>query len=137
MLFEGDVRKGVLYPERFSELLADKKIEFPTITEKEIEDRSKGDGFSETIALGLTLWFVAQCLARWAQHLDLTPFELLTLAFAVINGVMYFFWWHKPRNVHCPVRVSLPGKLDDSDPKILELLELDYDGCEYYWSSGD
>ena len=61
MLFEGDISKGVLTPERFSELLTAKKIEFPNVTVEEIKDRSKTDGFSKTIALGQTLWFVAQC----------------------------------------------------------------------------
>ena len=88
------------------------KIEFPTVTEEEIEDRSKADGFSKTIAFGQTLWFVAQCLARTAQHLDLTLVELLTLSLAVLNGVMYFLWWHKSLrlDVRCPVRVYLLNK---------------------------
>ena len=67
MLFEGDNPKGALSPSRFSELLTDKLIEFPKVTVKEIEDRSKADGFSKTIALGQTLWFVAQCIARRSQ----------------------------------------------------------------------
>ena len=110
MLFEGDTPKGVLALERFSELLTAKKIEFPSVTVEEIEDRSKSDGFSKTIALGQTLWFVAQCIARRAQHLDLTLIELLTLSLAVINGVMYFLWWNKPMDVRCPIRVYLLDK---------------------------
>ena len=105
MLFEGNAAKGVLSPERFSELLEAEKIEFPTLTVEEIEDRSKSDGFSKTIALGQTLWFVAQCIARRPQHLDLTLIELLTLSLAVLNGLMYFLWWNKPLDVRCPVRV--------------------------------
>ena len=89
MLFEGNVAKGVLTPNGFFELLTAGKMEFPNITLEEIEDRSKADGFSKTIALGQTLWFVVQCLARRAQHLDLTLLELLTLSLAVLNGVMY------------------------------------------------
>ena len=65
----------------------------PQVTEEEIEDRSKGDGFSKTIALGQTLWFIVQCIARRAQHLDLTLVELLTLSLAVLYGAMYFFLW--------------------------------------------
>ena len=107
MLYEGNVAKGVLSPERFSELFTAEKIEFPTITVEEIEDRSKADAFSKTITLGQTLWFVAQCLARIAQHLDLTLVELLTLSLAVLNGVMYFLWWNKPLDVRCSVRVYL------------------------------
>ena len=110
MLFEGDNSKGVLSPKRFSELLTAGKIEFPTVSVEEIEDRSKADGLSKTIALGQTLWFVAQCIARRAQHLDLTPVELLTLSLAVLNGVMYFLWWNKPMDVRCPIRVYLLDK---------------------------
>ena len=119
MLFEGDISKGVLTPERFSELLTAKKIEFPNVTVEEIKDRSKTDGFSKTIALGQTLWFVAQCIARRAQHLDLTFVELLTLSLAVLNGVMYFLWWNKPMDVRCPIRVYLldkPNEPNDSEP---------------------
>ena len=115
MLFEENVAKGVLSPERFSELLTAGKIEFPAITVEEIVDRSKSDGFSKTIALGQTLWFVAQCLARIAQHLDLTLVELLTLSLAVLNGVMYFLWWNKSLDVRCPVRVNLLDKSNESN----------------------
>ena len=110
MLFEGDIPKGVLSPKRFSKLLTAGKIEFPNVTAEEIKDRSKADGFSKTIALSQTLWFVAQCIARRAQHLDLTLVKLLTLSLAVLNGVMYFLWWHKPLDVRCPVRVYLLDK---------------------------
>ena len=113
MLFEGEDAKGVLSAEKFHELLEAKKIEFPTITMEEIQDRSKGDGFSKTIATGQTLWFVVQCLTRRAEDLDITLVELLTLSLAVLNGVMYFLWWHKPLDVRCPVRVYLLDKLDE------------------------
>ena len=110
MLFEGDTARGVLSEKEFSELLAAGKINFPTVTVEEIEDRSKSDGFLKTIALGQTLWFVAQCIARRAQHLDLTLVELLTLSLAVLNGLMYFLWWNKPLDARCPVCVNLLDK---------------------------
>ena len=110
MLFEGDSPKGILSPSRFSELLEAKTIEFPNVTVEEIEDRSKSDGFSKTIALGQTLWFVAQCIVRRSQHLDLALVELLTLSLAALNGMMYFLWWNKPLDVRCPVRVNLLDK---------------------------
>ena len=118
MLFEGNIEKGALSSERFSTLLKAGKIEFPTVTMKEIEDRSKADEFSKTIALGQTLWFVAQWFARSAQHLDLTLVELLTLSLAVLNGVMYFLWWHKPLDVRCPVRVYLLDKSNEPNEPI-------------------
>ena len=125
MLFKGENPTGVLSPERFLLLLIEGKIEFPTVTVEEIEDRSKADGLSKTIALGQTLWFVAQCLARRAQHFDLTLIELLTLSLAVLNGVMYFLWWNKPLDVRCPVRVYL---LDKSyTPNMSDKTESDVD----------
>jgi hypothetical protein len=42
---KSNVEKGVMSPERFSELLT-KKIVFPTVTMEEIEDRRKAGGFS-------------------------------------------------------------------------------------------
>ena len=131
MLFEGNIAKGVLSPGRFSELLAARKIEFPTVTVEEIEDRSKSDGFSKTIALGQTLWFVAQCIARGPQHLDLTLIELLTLSLAVLNGLMYFLWWHKPLDVRCPVRVylrDLDAPNESNEPNVPIL----YKSSEFY-----
>ena len=110
MLFDGEIAKGVLTTKKFSELFTAGKIKFPTVTVEEIEDRSKADGFSKTIALGQTLWFIAQCIARGAQHLDLTLVELLTLSLAVLNGLMYFLWWNKPLDVRCPVRVYFLDK---------------------------
>ena len=120
MLFEGDIPKRVLTPESFSGLLMSKMIEFPNVTVEEIKDRSKADGFSKMIALGQTLWFVAQCIARRAQHIELTPVELLTLSLAALNGVMYFLWWNKPMDVRCPIRVYLldglyVSSISDSD----------------------
>ena len=79
MLFDGNVAKGVLSPEKLSALLKLGVIEFPTVTLEEIEDRSKVDGFSKTVALSQALSFIVQCLARRAEHLDLTPVELLSL----------------------------------------------------------
>ena len=116
MLYEGNDAKGVLSPERFSKFLRKGKIEFPTVTVEEIEDRSKADGLSKSIALCQTLWFVTQCLARTAQHLDLTLVELVTLSLATLNGVMYFLWWRKSLDVRCPVRVYL--LLDNSNERI-------------------
>lgn len=87
-LLEGNVAKDVL-PERFAKLLMAGKIEFPTVTLEEIEDLEQTDGFSKTIAFGKTLWFVAQCLVRRGQHLNLTLVELLTLYLAVLNVIFY------------------------------------------------
>ena len=146
MLFEGKDAKGILPPDRIDYFVKEGKIEFPTITVEEIEDRSKADGFSKTIALGQTLWFVTQCLARIAQHLDLTLIELVTLSLAVLNGVMYFLWWHKPLDVRCPVRIyrldkskepKLPTGIKRNKPFHTILERPNTETCEFYWSLDD
>ena len=134
MLFEGNVAKGVLSPKKLSDLLKVGKIEFPTVTLEEIEDRSKEDGFSRTIALGQALWFLIQCLARRAEHLDLTLVELLTLSFVFLNGVMYFLWWHKPLAVRSPIRVYLLAEPPNDD--LDDLVETEHPASEFYVSLG-
>ncbi|KIM28293.1 hypothetical protein M408DRAFT_23994 [Serendipita vermifera MAFF 305830] len=75
----------------------------PTATE--LKDRGKSDSLTKIIVLVQTLWFVAQCIVRGIQHLPLTELEVVTLAYAMLNLFIYAFWWDKPRNVECPVRV--------------------------------
>ena len=97
--FEGEksrkIQVGVLSPESLDKLFDKRLIKFPTITEEEINDRSKGDALSKTLVLGQTSWFIVQCISRWAEGLVTTELELATLAFAALNGFMYFFWWNK------------------------------------------
>lgn len=80
-------------------------IDFPDITQRQIEDKSKGDGLSKSLVVLQTLWFVVQCVARAISGMVITELELVTLGFAVLNGVLYFLWWNKPLNVQCPVPV--------------------------------
>jgi len=83
------------------------EIVWPTITEKEIQDRSKADIFSKGIVLMQTTWFVVQCISRFATKLAVTELEVVTLAFAVLNGITYWLWWNKPSDVRCAVPVYL------------------------------
>jgi hypothetical protein len=77
----------------------------PFITEKEIKDKGKSDGISKVIVLLQTSWFIIQCIARGIKHLPLTELEIVTLAYAMMNLFVYIFWWDKPRDVGCPIRV--------------------------------
>ncbi|KAF8170575.1 hypothetical protein BJ912DRAFT_1047864 [Pholiota molesta] len=105
VLYRGSRRAGVLSPEQMEELLRKRLIEFPSITEEEIQDRSKGDALSKMLVIGQTSWFIAQCITRRAQGLVMTELELVTLAFAALNSFMYFFWWNKPLDVRTTVPV--------------------------------
>ena len=113
-----DERKGVLTHDMLRGLLQEGKIAFPTITEEEIKDRSKADGLAKGIAVLQTTWFIAQCISRPAQGLIITEIELITLAIAALNGLLYFLWWNKPLDVRCCVPVLL---LHGEDRKPVEI----------------
>jgi hypothetical protein len=77
----------------------------PLTSEAEIKDRGKSDAISKFIVLLQTSWFIIQCIARGIKHLPLTELEVVTLAYAMLNFFVYIFWWDKPREVGCPIRV--------------------------------
>jgi len=106
-LHEGGKPVRVLEARDLEELSEAGKIEWPTITEEEIVDRSKGDYLSKTIVPFQTTWFIGQCIARGAYRLAVTELEVVTLAFAVLTGVIYYFWWDKPLDVRCSIPVQL------------------------------
>ena len=105
ILAEGAHDVSVLTPKDFHKLLADQEIGFPLISEKEIQDRSKGDGLSKALAVVQTTWFLAQCISRKVQGLMITELEIVTVAFAFLNGIMYFLWWNKPVGVTTSIRI--------------------------------
>ena len=92
----------------------------PRITEEDIQDRSKGDIISKTIIILQTTWFIVQCIARWSQHLSVTELEIVTLGFAMLNGITYALWWNKPQNVGRPVflerenLICMPNKIPEA-----------------------
>ncbi|KAJ7130453.1 hypothetical protein C8R44DRAFT_978510 [Mycena epipterygia] len=91
-----------------------------------IMNGSQGDTFSKGIALLQGLWFITQCIARLSQHLPVTQLEVATLAFAVVNILIWALWWGKPLDVGQPILVGaleeqafLSGpstELDEAEP---------------------
>ena len=78
---------------------------FTVPTKEEIKDKGKSDWLAKSLVLLQTSWFVMQCIARAKEHLPITHLEIVTLAYAAMNFVIYIFWWNKPLNVNRPVRV--------------------------------
>jgi hypothetical protein len=103
--------------ENVEKLVQSGAIDFPKIAEKEIEDRSKGDIISKGLAIIQTGWFIVQCIARGVEHLAITELEIMTVAFAFLNLVTYIFWWNKPLNVTCPIRIVLKEGHDAPEPR--------------------
>ncbi|KAF8170354.1 hypothetical protein BJ912DRAFT_997550 [Pholiota molesta] len=85
-------------------------IDPPQITTEAIKDRSKGNAISKAFIVLQTIWFIVQCVARWSAHLPVTELEVITLGFAMLNGITYALWWDKPQNVQQPV--FLERKID-------------------------
>ena len=74
-------------------------------TEKEIKDRGKSNWLAKALVLVQTTWFVMQCIAQGIRQLPVTELEIVTLAYTTMSFGMYLFWWDKPLNVGCPIRV--------------------------------
>ena len=87
---------------------------FTIPTEEEIKDKGKGDWLAKSLVLLQTSWFVMQCIARAIEHLPVTHLEIVTLAYAAMNFVIYVFWWNKPLNVNRPVRVFRKSDVEES-----------------------
>lgn len=106
---ENDIPVRTLRPKA----LDDDTLDFPNMTQDEIQDRSKGDMLSKGLVLLQTTWFVLQCLGRAVERLPTTELEITTLALAVLNIGTYALWWDKPLNVLRPVRVYEKGHRPD------------------------
>ena len=105
MLYKDGVMTEALEIEELEQLASEGKIDWPSISERDIKDRSKGDSFSKGFVVLQTTWFITQCIARGVAGLSLTELELASLAFAILNGVLYFLWWNKPLDVYRAVPV--------------------------------
>ena len=81
-----------LYPLLASDLLHDDIYSFAMPTEAEIKDKGKGDWLAKSLVLLQTSWFVMQCISRAVEHLPVTHLEIVTLAYAAMNFVIYIFW---------------------------------------------
>jgi len=75
------------------------------ITESEILDKSKGDTLGKLVTVLQTTWFMAQYLDRWASHQPRTQLEVMTLAYAVLNVMIYLLWQDKPLGIQEPIDV--------------------------------
>jgi hypothetical protein len=119
MEYDGNQPVRVLLPEQLPSYSLTGNGDFPKISKAEIEDKSKGDAISKTVVILQTGWFVTQCIARVVQGLPITELELVTVAFATLNIVIYVLWWHKPLNVQRGVRVykqrTTEQPIDDGD----------------------
>ena len=88
-------------------------IPMPTISRKEIWDKSKADLFAKTIASAQAAWLVTQVIARGIQHLPVTVLELSTIALVACSAATSFFWLRKPLGVETPTALHLKQPIAD------------------------
>ena len=94
---------------------------FTVPTEAEIKDKGKSDWLAKSLVLLQTSWFIMQCIARAIEHLPVTHLEIVTLAYAAMNFVIYVFWWNKPLNVDRPVRVFRKSSVEETISEVRRL----------------
>ena len=92
-------------------------MSFTVPTEKEIKDKGKRNWPAKSLVLLQMLWFVMQCIACAIKHLPVTHLEIVMLAYAALNFVIYIFWWNKPLNINRPVWV-----FQKSEPSATQLV---------------
>lgn len=85
----------------------------PTMTEEEVWDKSKADGFQKTLTCLQTAWFIIQIIGRAIQRLPVTTIELTTLSFVLCTLAMYFQWANKPLDVESPTIIHIPTRIED------------------------
>lgn len=106
-----------LEPSELLRFVHEGSVEMPTITEAEIEDRSKGDGISKCVAILQLVWFVIQLIARYAQGLPVTLLEIDTLGVATLACIVYGFWWKKPKDIGRPYIVHWKSEVTAPPPR--------------------
>lgn len=74
-------------------------------TRSAILDRSKRDTLGKLATVLQTTWFITQYTERWASHQPRTQLEVMTLAYAAINVIVYILWKEKPLGVQEPIDV--------------------------------
>ena len=94
-----------LHPLLTSDLIHDGIYLSAMPTEVKIKDREKSDWLTKLLVLLQTLWFVMQCIAWAIKHLLVMHLEIIMLAYASMNFVIYIFWWNKPPNINQLVQV--------------------------------
>jgi len=87
MLFNDDREDGTINLNKLKPYLNAGEI---NITEKEIEDRSKGNTLTKGLVIIQTRWFILQCVARRAENLPVTELELVMLASTTLSFITYW-----------------------------------------------
>lgn len=87
-------------------------IQFPTISDEELLDKSKKDTVAKLITCFQVGYLIVQCIARSIQKLPVTTIELSTVAIVVCSIMTSICWMSKPQDVRYPIRINMPITMD-------------------------
>ena len=112
-------------PKDLLRLLSTEAVEMPILEDRDIDDRSKANWFTKSVALLQVGWFLLQLLARALGNLPVTTLELYTLGIVICAVFTYSAYWHKPFDVQRPV-VLKALKTETVWPESVDRVSLPY-----------
>ncbi|KAK6437925.1 hypothetical protein LTR95_005873 [Oleoguttula sp. CCFEE 5521] len=71
-------------------------VHWPDISEEQIRDKNKADGFARLLTVIQIVWFGISCLGHAAQRLPISCLELGTIAYVFCTIPTFLFWSNKP-----------------------------------------
>ena len=80
--------------------------DFPSPSQKELEDRSKADRLTKCLTCVQTTYFVVLLVSRKAHGLHITTLEVNTLGHVLCAFATFVPWFNKPLNVNFPLSVG-------------------------------
>jgi hypothetical protein len=83
-------------------LINHKYVDYPTLSEEDIDDKNKVDILLRLISVAQVLWFSVTVIARGVQGLVITGMELTTAAFILCSFGTTYCWWNKAADVIVP-----------------------------------
>ncbi|KAJ3475083.1 hypothetical protein NLI96_g12071 [Meripilus lineatus] len=131
---EGSTSKSAFESSRLPSLV-------PRINEQDIQDKSKSDMLTKTIALFQVAWFNSSNFAQAISNEEprrSPSWRIFTLAFCVLNFATYALWWKKPFAVARGYAIRL--KDDDWEviaPPFVETEEVPWYRQCWNWMRGD
>ena len=115
----------------FRRLIYQNAVGFPTLTNGEIQERSKFHPIIPAIVLLQALWFAVQCLSRVTTGLLITQLEVTTLTLILSSAITFAFVWQKPLDVRHPILIQIPDKFDINrliyQPAVQKITKGDFD----------
>ncbi|KAJ3562754.1 hypothetical protein NP233_g9376 [Leucocoprinus birnbaumii] len=96
------------------------EIDVPLIPEEALILTSGSSGVPMLVMMLQTVWFMAQCISRWASHLSVSELELFTLAIVMVNMYIWVIWYSKPRGVLSPIRLEFRVKWEPKEEVVLD-----------------